>query len=149
MKLGATITNCNINILNLKQTVCDSDIAIVSAGSPELVKADWIKLGPIVVDVGYHILENENLDGTKRIVGNVYSRTRHVASLMTPVPGGIGPMTVTMLIENTIDEFIPKRLYYRRLEIYCLATIFDHFSSLYYLLAHIPKNIKSSCYQNL
>jgi methylenetetrahydrofolate dehydrogenase (NADP+)/methenyltetrahydrofolate cyclohydrolase/formyltetrahydrofolate synthetase len=109
MKLGATVTNCDINTVNLKQSVRDSDIVIVSAGSSELVKADWIKPGAIVVDFGYHVLGNENLDGTGRIVGDVDSRARQVASLMTPVPGGIGPMTVTMLIENTVNAFMSQK----------------------------------------
>lgn len=107
MKRGATVTNCDINTVNLKHFVRDSDIVIASAGSPELVKKDWIKPGAIVVDAGYHVLESKN-SGTETIVGDVESGASQVASLMTPVPGGVGPMTVTMLLENTVDAFISQ-----------------------------------------
>ena len=110
MKRGATVTNCDINTVHLKQFVRESDIVIASAGSPELVKTDWIKPGAIVVDAGYHVLENEN-SGTETIVGDVDSGASQVASLMTPVPGGVGPMTVTMLLQNTVDAFISQKGY--------------------------------------
>jgi 5,10-methylene-tetrahydrofolate dehydrogenase/methenyl tetrahydrofolate cyclohydrolase len=108
MDRGATVTNCDINTTDLRSIVRSSDIVVASAGSPELVKADWVKSGAVVVDVGFHVKEEwceKKGKISERIVGDVHPDVHNVASLMTPVPRGVGPMTVAMLLENTLEAF--------------------------------------------
>lgn len=98
MRQGATVTNCDINTIDVKRHVQEADIVIAAAGSPELIRADWIKPGAVVIDAGFHVQKDGD---TERIVGDVEADADQVASLLTPVPGGVGPMTVAMLLHNT------------------------------------------------
>ena len=112
MKRGATVTNCDINTTGLREIVQSADVVVASAGSPELVKADWIKPGAVVIDAGFHVMEELcNVTGNtmERIVGDVEAKADQVASLMTPVPGGVGPMTVAMLLDNTVQAFLNQQ----------------------------------------
>ncbi|MGT2474666.1 bifunctional methylenetetrahydrofolate dehydrogenase/methenyltetrahydrofolate cyclohydrolase FolD [Paraburkholderia terrae] len=93
----ATVTVCHVKTRDLAQHTIHADILVVAAGKPGLIKAEMVKEGAIVIDVGI----NRTADG--RIVGDVdFEPVRERASWITPVPGGVGPMTVTMLIENTL-----------------------------------------------
>lgn len=93
----ATVTICHAKTRDLAHHTIHADILVVAAGKPGLIKAEMVKEGAIVIDVGI----NRIADG--RIVGDVdFEAVRERASWITPVPGGVGPMTVTMLIENTL-----------------------------------------------
>lgn len=94
---GCTVTTCHRFTRNLSEFVALADIVIVAVGKPELVKGAWIKPGATVVDVGITRLE----DG--RLCGDVeFAAASERAAWITPVPGGVGPMTVAMLLENTL-----------------------------------------------
>lgn len=98
LRKNATVTMCHSRTRNLKEKVLDGDIVIAAVGVPEMIKGDWIKPGAVVIDVGVNRLED------KRIVGDVeFDAASMVASAITPVPGGVGPMTITMLLYNTLQ----------------------------------------------
>ncbi|MDH5633885.1 MAG: bifunctional methylenetetrahydrofolate dehydrogenase/methenyltetrahydrofolate cyclohydrolase FolD [Gammaproteobacteria bacterium] len=95
---GCTVTTCHRFTKDTPSHVRNADIVVVAVGVPEMVKGDWIKPGAIVIDVGMNRLD----DG--RLVGDVeFESARQHASWITPVPGGVGPMTVATLLENTLD----------------------------------------------
>jgi methylenetetrahydrofolate dehydrogenase (NADP+)/methenyltetrahydrofolate cyclohydrolase len=97
--LGATTTICHRFTHDLEQHVGRAEILVVAVGKPGLVKGDWIRPGSIVIDVGMN-----RLDGGK-LVGDVeFDRARERAAWITPVPGGVGPMTVAMLMSNTLES---------------------------------------------
>jgi methylenetetrahydrofolate dehydrogenase (NADP+)/methenyltetrahydrofolate cyclohydrolase len=94
---GCTITSCHRHTKNLKEKVQNADLVVVAAGKAGLVQGDWIKPGAIVVDIGI----NRLADGS--ICGDVdFNAAKTRASYITPVPGGVGPMTVATLMENTL-----------------------------------------------
>ena len=95
---GATATVCHRFTVDLREHVGRADILIVAAGKPGLIPGDWVRPGSIVIDVGM----NRLADG--RLVGDVeFARARERAAWITPVPGGVGPMTVAMLMHNTLQ----------------------------------------------
>lgn len=97
LQRNATVTVCHLKTANLEHHTRSADILIVAAGRPNLIQSDMVKPGVVVIDVGINKLS----DG--RIVGDVdFAGVAQMASSITPVPGGVGPMTVTMLILNTI-----------------------------------------------
>lgn len=94
---GCTVTCCHRHTKDLKSNIERADLVVVAAGKPGLVKGEWIKNGAIVVDIGINRLE----DGT--ICGDVdFIKAKERAAWITPVPGGVGPMTVATLMENTL-----------------------------------------------
>lgn len=94
----ATVTVAHSASVDLRAICLEADLLIVAAGQPEMVKGDWIKPGAVVIDVGIH----RRTDGT--LCGDVhYESAREVASAITPVPGGVGPLTVAMLLRNTFE----------------------------------------------
>ncbi|OLS63607.1 bifunctional methylenetetrahydrofolate dehydrogenase/methenyltetrahydrofolate cyclohydrolase FolD [Pseudomonas putida] len=99
--------NCTVAVAHSKTrdvpALCRSaDILVVAVGRPELVKGDWIKPGAVVIDVGINRIER---DGRSRIVGDVaFAEAGHAAAI-TPVPGGVGPMTIACLLANTVTAF--------------------------------------------
>jgi methylenetetrahydrofolate dehydrogenase (NADP+)/methenyltetrahydrofolate cyclohydrolase len=94
---NATVTCCHSRSANLAEVTRRAEILIVAIGQPKAITADMIKPGAIVIDVGINRLGDE-------LVGDVdYQAAMHVASAATPVPGGIGPLTVAMLIRNTLE----------------------------------------------
>lgn len=98
--IGATTTVCHRFTIGLENYVRQADILVVAAGKPGLVPGEWIKPGAIVIDVGMNRLENGHL------VGDVqFDAARERAGWITPVPGGVGPMTVAMLMHNTLEAF--------------------------------------------
>lgn len=95
---GCTTTGCHRFTANLEAEVRQADLVVVAAGKPGLVRGEWIKPGAVVVDVGINRLD----DG--RLVGDVeFAPAAERASWITPVPGGVGPMTVATLMENTLE----------------------------------------------
>lgn len=100
---NATVTVCHSRTRDLPSVVRQADIVIAAIGKTEMVRGDWIKPGAAVIDVGI----NEVADGTKksghRLVGDVcFNEAVEVAGWITPVPGGVGPMTIAMLMRNTL-----------------------------------------------
>ena len=108
----ATVTLCHIKTKNIKEHTRNADILIVACGQAEMVKKDWIKKDVIILDVGINRIMKDN---TYKIVGDVdYEDVKDTVSAITPVPGGIGPMTVAMLMKHTVDAVLEK---YKNLEI--------------------------------
>ncbi|HRV91861.1 MAG TPA: bifunctional methylenetetrahydrofolate dehydrogenase/methenyltetrahydrofolate cyclohydrolase FolD [Anaerolineae bacterium] len=101
---NATLTICHSRTQNLPQIVREADILIAAVGRPEMVKGDWIKPGAVVIDVGMNAVDDPAAAKGYRLVGDVaFDEAREVASAITPVPGGVGPMTIAMLLRNTLD----------------------------------------------
>ena len=101
---NATVTICHSRTKDLPTVVRGADIVVAAVGRPGMVGGDWIKPGAVVIDVGINRIETE-VDGEKksRLVGDVnYDEACEVAKAVTPVPGGVGPMTITMLMANTL-----------------------------------------------
>jgi methylenetetrahydrofolate dehydrogenase (NADP+)/methenyltetrahydrofolate cyclohydrolase len=96
----ATITVCHSRTQDLPGECRNADILIAAIGRPKMVKGDWIKPGAVVIDVGINRVQ----DGEKsRLVGDVdFDEAKEVAGHLTPVPGGVGPMTIAMLLKNTL-----------------------------------------------
>lgn len=100
---NATVTVCHSKTKNLPQVVSQADILVVGIGQPELVKGSWIKPGAVVIDCGINSIPDPTKKSGQRLVGDVaYAEAAKVASYITPVPGGVGPMTVAMLMKNTV-----------------------------------------------
>jgi len=103
---NATVTICHIKTNDLAMHTRRADILVVAAGTPELVTADMVKPGAIVVDVGVHRTDHG-------LVGDVkFDEVREIAGAITPVPGGVGPMTTAMLLLNTVtaaEAFVERR----------------------------------------
>ena len=107
---NGTCTICHSRTKNLEQYTRNADVVISAIGKPNYLKADMIKKGSIIIDVGINRVEAENDKGYK-IIGDVdYNSVIDKVSFITPVPGGVGPMTIAMLVENTIkaaEQYIP------------------------------------------
>jgi len=106
----ATVTLCHIATRDLKSHTRRADVLVVAAGKPGLIGADYVKKGAIVIDVGINRVTQA--DGTKKTVGDVdFDAVQREAGYITPVPGGVGPMTVAMLLKNTLRsaELIDKK----------------------------------------
>ncbi|XP_078418072.1 C-1-tetrahydrofolate synthase, cytoplasmic isoform X2 [Cetorhinus maximus] len=100
---NATVTTCHSKTADLQGEVGRADILVVGAGKAEMVKGNWIKPGAVVIDCGINHIPDDTKASGKRVVGDVaYSEAKQVASYITPVPGGVGPMTVCMLMSNTV-----------------------------------------------
>jgi len=101
--VNATLTLCHTGTKDLAARCREADILIACAGSPELIRGDWIKPGACVIDVGMSRVEDAQAKRGYRLVGDVaYAEAAEIAGWVTPVPGGVGPMTVTMLLANTV-----------------------------------------------
>lgn len=101
----ATVTVCHTKTANMPELVRTADVVVVAAGKAELVKGDWIKPGAVVIDVGTNAVSDSTKKSGFRWVGDVdYKEASRVASMITPVPGGVGPMTVAMLMANTVES---------------------------------------------
>lgn len=96
---NATVTVCHSKTQNLSEIVRRADIIVAAVGRAEMIKGDWIKPGAVVLDAGYNKVEGRGKD-----VGDVdYEAAMETASWVTPVPGGVGPMTIAILLRNTVD----------------------------------------------
>lgn len=100
---NATVKICHSRTKDLAAQVKEADILIAAVGKPQMVKKEWIKEGAVVIDVGINAIDDPSKKSGYRLVGDVdYEGVKEVASLITPVPGGVGPMTVAMLMSNTL-----------------------------------------------
>ena len=98
---NATVTIAHSRTKDLPETVKRADIVVAAVGRPEMVKGEWIKPGATVIDVGINRLEGEG--GKAKLVGDVdFASASEVAGAITPVPGGVGPMTIAVLLRNTL-----------------------------------------------
>ncbi|XP_061901178.1 C-1-tetrahydrofolate synthase, cytoplasmic-like [Entelurus aequoreus] len=99
----ATVTTCHSRTRDLPEQVGRADILVVGAGKAEMVHGDWLKEGSVVIDCGINHVPDETKASGKRVVGDVhYPSANQKAGYITPVPGGVGPMTVAMLMQNTV-----------------------------------------------
>ena len=102
---NATVTVCHTKTKNLKNETLQADIIIAAAGRPNTITADMVKNGAVVIDVGVNRVEDPSRKRGYRLVGDVdFDAVKEKASLITPVPGGVGPMTITMLLYNTLES---------------------------------------------
>lgn len=101
----ATVTVCHSKTKNLPEVCREADILVVAIGQPLFVKKDWVKPGAVVIDCGISAIPDATKKSGQRLVGDVdFDAVKEVAGFITPVPGGVGPMTVAMLISNTVDS---------------------------------------------
>jgi methylenetetrahydrofolate dehydrogenase (NADP+)/methenyltetrahydrofolate cyclohydrolase len=101
LQANCTVTLAHSRTRNLPDVVRRGDIVVAAVGRPEMVKGDWLKPSATVIDVGMNRLEGE--DGKTRLLGDVeFDSAKEVAAAITPVPGGVGPMTIAVLLRNTV-----------------------------------------------
>jgi len=101
LRESATVTICHSRTRDLPDVVRRADIVVAAVGRPEIVRGDWLKPGATVIDVGINRVDAD--DGKTRLVGDVaFEEAQDVAGAITPVPGGVGPMTIAMLLRNTL-----------------------------------------------
>ncbi len=101
---NATVTICHSRTKNLPEVVRDAEILIAAVGRAEMVRKDWVKPGAVVIDVGVNAVDDASDPRGYRLVGDVaFDEVKEVAGAITPVPGGVGPMTIAMLLRNTTD----------------------------------------------
>lgn len=102
---NATVTVCHSRTKDLKEHCLKADILIAAAGSPRMISKDMIKKDAVIIDVGVNRIEDSSRKSGFRLVGDVdFDGALEVASKITPVPGGVGPMTITMLMYNTVES---------------------------------------------
>ena len=102
----ATVTVCHIKTQNIKEITRQADILISACGQAEMIKADWLKEGCVVIDVGINSVDDANSKRGYKIVGDVdFNDVREKVGAITPVPGGVGPMTIAMLLKNTVSAY--------------------------------------------
>ena len=100
----STVTVCHSRTENLAEITSEADILIAAIGIPQFVTADMVKEGAVVIDVGINSIEDPSKKSGSRLVGDVaFEEAKTKASFITPVPGGVGPMTIAMLMVNTVN----------------------------------------------
>ena len=103
-----TVTVCHSRSSDISAICRRADILVAAVGRPEMIRGDWIKPGAIVIDVGINRLST--VEGKSRLVGDVaFAEAREVAGAITPVPGGVGPMTIACLLSNTLEAACRRR----------------------------------------
>jgi len=103
LRANATVTICHSHTVDLPAVVHFGDIVVAAIGKPEMVRGDWVKPGAVVIDVGINHVEDKSNERGYRLVGDVaFDEVKEVASAITPVPGGVGPMTIAMLLQSTL-----------------------------------------------
>jgi methylenetetrahydrofolate dehydrogenase (NADP+)/methenyltetrahydrofolate cyclohydrolase len=101
---SCTVTTVHSKTKDIETITRQADILVAAVGRPLMVKADWIKSGAIVIDVGINRVENPDDTSKTMLVGDVdYADVINKASAITPVPGGVGPMTIACLLKNTVE----------------------------------------------
>jgi methenyltetrahydrofolate cyclohydrolase (EC 3.5.4.9)/5,10-methylenetetrahydrofolate dehydrogenase (NADP+) (EC 1.5.1.5) len=99
----ATVTICNRKTQDLSSKIKQADVVVVAVGKPKMIKGDWIKDGAIVIDVGINRLDDGSLSGDVD-----FDSAQDKAAWITPVPGGVGPMTIATLLENTLTAYMAR-----------------------------------------
>jgi 5,10-methylene-tetrahydrofolate dehydrogenase/methenyl tetrahydrofolate cyclohydrolase len=103
VRKNATVTICHSRTKDLPAVTRQADILIAAVGRPEMVRADWVKPGAVVIDVGVNRVDDATKEKGYRLAGDVaFDEVSEVAGAITPVPGGVGPMTIAMLLNNTV-----------------------------------------------
>lgn len=103
MHHDATVTICHSRTRDLPFFTRQADILVAAVGRPQMVKAEWVKPGAVVIDVGTNRIDDPTAPKGSRLVGDVdFNAVKEIAGAITPVPGGVGPMTIAMLLENTV-----------------------------------------------
>ena len=103
LNANATVTIAHSRTADLPAVVRRADIVVAAVGRPEMIRGDWLKPGAVVIDVGINRLAPTDDAPKGRLVGDVaYDETAGVAAAITPVPGGVGPMTIAVLLRNTL-----------------------------------------------
>lgn len=103
VRANATVTICHSRTRDLPDVVRQADVLVAAVGIPEMVKENWVKPGAVVIDVGINQIADPSRPRGYRLVGDVaYDEVANVAGAITPVPGGVGPMTIAMLLQNTL-----------------------------------------------
>ena len=106
---NATVTVCHSRTRDLRGVCARADVLIAAVGRPRLIERDFVKPGAVVVDVGVSRLTPEQAGNASGLVGDVdFARVREVASAITPVPGGVGPMTIAFLLRNTLQAALAR-----------------------------------------
>ena len=104
MQRNATVTIVHSRTRNMEDVIRRADIVVAAVGKAELVKASWLKPGAVVIDVGINSVDDATKKAGYRLVGDVdFEDCKTTASMITPVPGGVGPMTIAMLLRNTVN----------------------------------------------
>ncbi len=104
VRANATVTICHSRSKDLPGIVRSADILVAAVGRAEMVRGDWVKPGAVVIDVGINRVEDASRPRGYRLVGDVaFDEVKEVAGAITPVPGGVGPMTIAMLLRNTLS----------------------------------------------
>ena len=98
----ATVTILHSRSEDVRKECLSADVIVAAAGRPEMVKADWVKPGAVVIDVGINRVDDSTRERGWRLAGDVDASVAEIASLLSPVPGGVGPMTIAMLMNNTV-----------------------------------------------
>jgi len=107
---NATVTLCHTGTKDLKAITKDADIVVSAAGVPNTIRADMVKEGAVVIDVGVNRIPDASKKSGFRLTGDVdFDAVKEVASYITPVPGGVGPMTIAMLMQNTLEAAERRR----------------------------------------
>jgi 5,10-methylene-tetrahydrofolate dehydrogenase/methenyl tetrahydrofolate cyclohydrolase len=103
VRANATVTICHSRTKDLPDVVRQADVLVAAVGRAEMVRGDWVKLGAVVGDVGINRVDDASKPKGYKLVGDVaYEEVAQVAGALTPVPGGVGPMTIAMLLKNTL-----------------------------------------------
>jgi 5,10-methylene-tetrahydrofolate dehydrogenase/methenyl tetrahydrofolate cyclohydrolase len=103
VKANSTVTICHSHTRDIPAITREADILVAAIGSADFVRGDWIKPGATVIDVGVNRVEDASKKRGYRLVGDVaFDEAKEVAGAITPVPGGVGPMTIAMLLRNTL-----------------------------------------------
>ena len=106
---NATVTLCHSKTRNLKEVCAAADILIVAIGKPEMITEEYIKPGAVVIDVGIHRIEDSSKPNGYRLCGDVaFESALKKAGRITPVPGGVGSMTMVALLQNTLNAYLQK-----------------------------------------
>jgi methylenetetrahydrofolate dehydrogenase (NADP+)/methenyltetrahydrofolate cyclohydrolase len=108
---SATVTIAHSRTRDLPAVCRRADILVAAVGKPEMIRGNWVKPGAIVIDVGINRVPNPSAgEGRTRLVGDVaYEEAAKVAGAITPVPGGVGPMTIACLLSNTLEAALRRR----------------------------------------
>ncbi len=103
VRRNATVTICHSRSRDLPGIVRSADVLVTAVGRAEMVRGDWVKPGAVVIDVGINRIEDPSAPKGSRLVGDVcFDEVKEVAGWLTPVPGGVGPMTIALLLKNTV-----------------------------------------------
>ena len=103
----ATVTTCHSRTQNLPHIVSTADVAVVAIRQPQMVKGEWLKTGSVVIDCGINSIPDSSKQSGYRLVGDVdFESAKETAGYITPVPGGVGPMTVAMLMQATLEAAV-------------------------------------------